>query len=126
MLIDCPVLLLTSVLTLLLPQNPAATYPLLPKMSLTAFLESYGLSEQSKGIIISLWRDSATQRQYDSYIRQWLSICSERHVNVTSPPLDSVTEFLTTLFQCIKYNTISTVLIHYVGRPLGWTASSGH
>ena len=40
MIIDCPVLLPRSVSTLLLPQNPAAIHPLLPKMTLTAFLVS--------------------------------------------------------------------------------------
>ena len=47
---------------------------------------------------MSSWRDS-TQRQYDLYIRQWLSFCSERHASVTSPPLGTVIEFLTALFR---------------------------
>ena len=53
-------------------------------------------------------RDS-TQKQYDLYIGQWLSFCSERHVNVTSPPLGTVIEFLTTLFcKGLSYSGFNT------------------
>ena len=57
---------------------------------------------------MSSWRDS-TQRQYDLYIRQWLSFCSERHASVTSPPLGSVNEFLTALFRKgLSYSALNT------------------
>lgn len=57
---------------------------------------------------MSSWRDS-TQREYDLYIRQWLSFCSERHVSVTSPPLGSVIEFLTALFhKGLSYSALNT------------------
>ena len=136
MIFSCPVLLPRSVPTLLLPQNPAPIHLLLPKMTLMAFLVSgnhsnvmdfqnslthhYVLMERlctkairivHQTVVIILQWEACQCYLTTSWICNWVSYC-------TFP------QRLKLL--CIKYSKISAVLIHYVGRPLGWTASSGY
>lgn len=67
-----------------------------------------GFSENATNIILQSWRQSS-QKQYDGHIRKWLSFCSQRQVNPTSPSVEVAVEFLTTLYESgLSYSSINS------------------
>ena len=66
------------------------------------------LSQQATSIIMESWRD-ATKCQYKSYIKKWISYCTQWEVHHISPPLNKVLEFLTQQYmQGMSYSAINT------------------
>lgn len=61
------------------------------------FSDSRGFSEKATNIILQSWHQSS-QKQFDGHIRKWLSFCSQRQVDPTSPSVEVAVEFLTTLY----------------------------
>ena len=67
-----------------------------------------------------------TQKQYDTYFRQWNSYAEERQINVFSPTVAQVLEFLTSLYKKgLGYSAINTArsslssIITIDGKPVG-------
>ena len=71
---------------LVLPTEPNRKHPL-RKMRLGVFhvsgkqFEKRGLSEETKKILMSSWRES-TKKQYRSYQKKWMSFCYERNLDI--------------------------------------------
>ena len=61
-------------------------------------LSAKELPAKTLDIIMASWRKS-TQKNYSSMLRQWLSFCYERDFNSSIPSLNTVLEFLTTLYE---------------------------
>ena len=57
-------------------KNETRSFPCLRK----AF-EKRGLSEETKKILMSSWRES-TKKQYRSYQKKWMSFCYERNLDI--------------------------------------------
>ena len=86
-------------------------------------LEHLKLPESTKTLIQDSWRES-TRSQYNSVLRGWGSFCLERQTNPTSPSIEDVLVYLTSLYeQGLQYNTICTArsalsgILHIPGVP---------
>ena len=71
-------------------------------------LSHYSLSTEAKEILAASWR-AGTQKQYGTPIRRWEWFCSQRNIHPFSASIESIIEFLTTLYtEDAKYSTICT------------------
>ena len=82
------------------------------------------LPECTKALLQASWRES-THSQYDSVLRGWGSFCLARQTNPTSPSIEDVLVYLTSLYeQGLQYNTICTArsafsgILHIPGVPI--------
>ncbi|WAQ94142.1 hypothetical protein MAR_006613 [Mya arenaria] len=67
-----------------------------------------GLSDNAIDVIMSSWRKS-TKKQYTTYIHKWNMYCTENNVQVSSPVVCDVINFLDKLFsEGLTYNVLNT------------------
>lgn len=64
-------------------------------------LIDFGISEQTANLVLQGWRDG-TQKQYSSFIKQWVSFCIERKENPILSNVVLLLEFLQSLYQSGK------------------------
>ena len=60
-------------------------------------LSHYILLTEEKEILAASWR-AGTQKQYGTPIRRWEWFCSQQNIHPFSPFIESIIEFLTTLY----------------------------
>jgi len=59
-------------------------------------------------IILSSWR-AGTQNQYSSSLRKWVEFCDVRSINIVSPTVPQVLEFLTIIHENgLSYSSVNT------------------
>ena len=67
-----------------------------------------GVSNEAADIIMQSWSNSSI-KQYNSYLKTWLKLCSEWNIDPYDPPLTRVLDFLTSLHdRGLKYDAINT------------------
>ncbi|WAR19981.1 hypothetical protein MAR_001819 [Mya arenaria] len=67
-----------------------------------------GFSDNAIDVIMSSWRKS-TKKQYTTYINKWNMYCTENNVQVSSPVVCDVINFLDKLFsEGLTYNVLNT------------------
>ena len=71
------------------------------------------------------WK-TGTQKQYDTYLKQWNSFAEENEIDVFSPTVPQIIEFLTALYdKGLGYSALNTArsslssIISINGRPVG-------
>ena len=70
-------------------------------------LQSTGFSEDIIDVIIASWRPG-TRRQYAVYLRKWAVFCAQQQKDPLSPSLQTVLEFLHTLYNSgLSYSSLS-------------------
>lgn len=70
-------------------------------------LKSKGLSTNAVNIIMESWQKS-TKKQYDVYIRKWISFCGDK-INPFHSSVENILEFFTSLFnQGLRYSVFQT------------------
>lgn len=74
---------------------------------------------------MAAWKDG-TQAQYQGYLKQWRSFCTGRDIDMFTPQVSEVLDFLTTLFdKGLGYSALNTArsslssIINIEGRPVG-------
>ena len=78
---------------------PSSTIPNLHRLQIVSKqLSTEGLPAKTFSIIMASWKKSE-QKNYLSIIRQWLSFCCERDFDSSVPSVNTVLEFLTTLYK---------------------------
>ena len=84
-----------------------------------------GVSGQALDILMAAWKDG-TQAQYQGYLKQWRSFCMGRDIDMFTPQVSEVLDFLTTLFdKGLGYSALNTArsslssVINIEGRPVG-------
>ena len=70
-------------------------------------LESQGVTGEPLNIILASWRQG-TQKQYTTYIKQWLSFCEKGSKNGFQPSLQDILEFLTAQSKRLGYSAVNT------------------
>ena len=69
---------------------------------------SYNMSGDIVHTLMASWC-SSTQKQYKTYIVQWLKFCSERKINCYSPQTGEALDFLAGLYdKHLTYSTVNT------------------
>ena len=69
---------------------------------------NYNISGHVANILMASWR-SSTQKQYKTYIEQWLKFCGERKINCYSPQIGEALDFLAGLYdKYLSYSTLNT------------------
>ena len=67
-----------------------------------------GLSENASRILLASWK-SGTKKQYSTFFRRWFHFCRQRSCDPFSTNVESVVEFLTSLFDnYLGYSAINT------------------
>ena len=84
-----------------------------------------GVSGQALDILMTAWKDG-TQAQYQGYLKQWRSFCMGRDIDMFTPQVSEVFDFLTTLFdKGLGYSALNTArsslssVINIEGRSVG-------
>ena len=71
-------------------------------------LQNKGLSENTLKVIMASWRES-TQKQYAGHLQKWQRFCYRRKIDMFSPTVAEVLEFLTELYQSnCSYSTLNS------------------
>lgn len=71
-------------------------------------LQNKGLSENTLRVIMASWRQS-TQKQYAGHLQKWQRFCCRRNIDIFSPSVAEVLDFLTELFESsCSYSTLNT------------------
>ena len=71
-------------------------------------LKRTGISEEALNIIMASWRPS-THKQYSTYIKKWQTFCEGNDVDIFSPAVEEVLQFLTKLYQAnCGYSSLNT------------------
>ena len=60
-------------------------------------LDNYGLSPSAQEVLMASWR-TGTTKQYQTYLKKWLSYCKENAVDVFRPGVTQGVEFLVSRF----------------------------
>lgn len=90
-------------------------------------LQTRGFSTQAVDIILQSWRGS-TKKQYDCYIKKWVSYCSECRIDTLQPSLTEAADFLVKLHSVdnLGYSALNTArsalscfLPYYEGQSFG-------
>ena len=72
---------------------------------------NYNISGHVADILMASWR-SGTQKQYKTYIEQWLKFYGERKINCYSPQIGEALDFLAGLYdKHLSYSTLNTASI---------------
>ena len=70
--------------------------------------KNYNISGHVADILMASWR-SGTQKQYKTYIEQWVKFCGERKMNRHSPQIGEALDFLAGLYdKNLSYSTLNT------------------
>ena len=95
--------------------------------------EKKGISDEVTEILLASWKDS-TKSKYNSYIKRWYSLCSERNINSYCPDDTDVLNFLADMhgsnLGLLGYSSINAarsalstfVLSRYDNCPIGNSA----
>ena len=70
-------------------------------------LESQGVAGEPLNIILAS-RRQGTQKQYTTYIKQWLTFCEKGSKNAFQPSLQEILEFLTAQSKRLGYSAVNT------------------
>ena len=60
-------------------------------------LDNYGLSPSAQEVLMASWR-TGTTKQYQTYLKKWLSYCKENAVDVFRPGVTQGVEFFVSRF----------------------------
>ena len=70
--------------------------------------KNYNISGHVADILMASWR-SSTQKQYKTYIEQWVKFCGDRKINCHSPQIGEALDFLAGLYdKNLRYSTLNT------------------
>ena len=109
-----PIYIQPSKTLLTLPSSPTATPPTIQKAE-TSYLSlvrkkliDQDIPSNAIEIILSSWR-AGTQNQYSSSLRKWVEFCDVRSINIVSPTVPQVLEFLTIIHENgLSYSSVNT------------------
>ena len=113
MLINYPLLIPLQRNLLCLPYNTQKMHPLHKTMwllpcHLPGDVSKTKIPKAVSKYIVRSWR-SATQKQYNTYLKQWQIFCNTRGIHPISAPIKHALEFLAQLAdRGLRYSTINT------------------
>ena len=70
--------------------------------------ESQGISPKVAEFLLGSWR-TGTKQQYGSYVKRWLSFCTNGRFNPFQPPVNILLEFLHNEFKSVKKKQYSSM-----------------
>ena len=70
-------------------------------------LQSQGITGEALNIITDSWRES-TQKQYRTSVSAWIEYCKKQQINITTPSLPQLLDFLTIQSKKLGYSTLGT------------------
>ena len=70
-------------------------------------LESQGVTGEPLDMISASWRES-THKQYQTYVKAWLSFCANHSINVLQPYLQDILEFFIAQSKKLGYSAVNT------------------
>ena len=77
---------------------------------------NHNISGHVADILMASWR-SSTQKQYKTYIEQWLKFCGEGKINYYSPQIGEALYFLAGLYdKHLSYSTLKLTLPDQLSR----------
>ena len=66
------------------------------------------ISSNAINVILASWR-KGTQSQYKSRLQRWLDFCDKKSINIVSPSIPHILDFLTTLHEKgLSYSSVNT------------------